>query len=214
VARRVVAHVRLREMRAPTRRPVRCRSGRAPSLSTDDRLTLASVSSCGSADVVVRQERWSAGATAVVTGGRDFRIRRGGRAALAHTAGGRPGVECDEWSISTRRSSLILRLSRWCTSAAVRRGRPRAGKSGISYRRSCFRAEGSSWSIGTARACSPIPRARSSSAPRRDDPSSHPTRPSPRSALERSLIDVRRTVPTSVHRRRARAWCSARRGSR
>jgi hypothetical protein len=43
----------VRALSAPTSR------WRSSSLSTDDRLTLASVSDCGSADVVVRHDRWS-----------------------------------------------------------------------------------------------------------------------------------------------------------
>jgi hypothetical protein len=46
------------------------RNGRASSVSTDDRLTLASVSNCGSADAVVRHDRWSSGATAPAVRGR------------------------------------------------------------------------------------------------------------------------------------------------
>ena len=40
-------------------RAPRCRYGRAPSVSTDDQLTLASVSDCGIADIVARHDRWS-----------------------------------------------------------------------------------------------------------------------------------------------------------
>jgi hypothetical protein len=43
----------------PPGRTAHARSGRAPSVSTDDRLTLASVSNCGSVDVMVRHDRWS-----------------------------------------------------------------------------------------------------------------------------------------------------------
>ena len=47
----------------PQRPSAGSRSGRAPSVSTEDRLTLASVSNCGSADVVIRHDRWSSAAT-------------------------------------------------------------------------------------------------------------------------------------------------------
>ena len=57
-----VTKVLLPRDRRPRGRDPCCSVGRTPSVSTDDRLTLAHVSSSGSADVVVRHDRWSSAA--------------------------------------------------------------------------------------------------------------------------------------------------------
>jgi hypothetical protein len=62
--------------RCGRRRPGSClgddRDGRAPGMSSDDRLTLASVSDCGSAAVVVRHDRWSVASAATPERGRSL----------------------------------------------------------------------------------------------------------------------------------------------
>jgi hypothetical protein len=69
-------------------------SGRVPSASTDDRLTLASVSNCESADVVVRHDCWSslAGASrtstrALASGRKRVRERKTGCSPVPVDAG-------------------------------------------------------------------------------------------------------------------------------
>jgi hypothetical protein len=98
------------------------RNGRAPGVSTDDRLTLASVNECGSADVVVRHDRWSSRACVsglttdafalAAKGGLD-RTARGGSFAFTRT------IENDS---ALRRASVVERANRPSARSSTRSG--------------------------------------------------------------------------------------------